>query len=82
MFISSMARIVASHGAFAAVRCDGRCVTWGAEEYGGDSSQVQDSHFHTMGRASGGFLKWGYLQMDGLCGENLLKWIIEGVPLF
>ncbi|CAL1129414.1 unnamed protein product [Cladocopium goreaui] len=35
-------RIVASHGAFAAVRCDGRCVTWGAEEYGGDSSQVQD----------------------------------------
>ena len=35
-------RIFASHGAFAAVRCDGKCITWGGEDYGGDSSAVQE----------------------------------------
>ena len=42
IFLLISSRIFASHGAFAAVRCDGKCITWGGEDYGGDSSAVQE----------------------------------------
>ena len=33
-----------------------------------------------LGVTYGDFHKWGYPQMDGLWGNILLKWMIEGYP--
>ena len=40
--LSDLHRIHAASGAFAAVRNDGRVVTWGDPWGGGDSNSVQD----------------------------------------
>lgn len=40
--ISTCAHIASKHRAFAAIMADGRVVTWGNADSGGDSSAVQD----------------------------------------
>ena len=40
--LKNVSQIQASEGAFAAIRGDGSVVTWEFDNYGGDSSAVQD----------------------------------------
>ena len=38
--LQAVQQIEASYAAFAALRSDGRVITWGDDEYGGDSRSV------------------------------------------
>ena len=69
-FLDQVQEIRANAVAFAAILADGRVVTWGHEECGGDSSEVQDqlinvthiqaSHYAFAAlRADGRVVSWG-----------------------
>ncbi|CAE7711581.1 RAB2A, partial [Symbiodinium sp. CCMP2456] len=40
--LQDVQKVVGTAGAFAAIRADGRVITWGDAEFGGDSHGVQD----------------------------------------
>eukprot|EP00438_Fugacium_kawagutii_P036591 Skav223943 [mRNA] locus=scaffold1465:385569:403251:+ [translate_table: standard] len=79
----SVQRVVATSRAFAALRADGKVVTWGAASYGGDSEDVQDqlidvqqlsashSSFAAL-TAAGQLICWGLpLSGGGAVFENM-----------
>ena len=53
--IQEVHQLAASHAAFAAVKADGRVVTWGHPEHGGDSSGAQEQ----LRRGRGGWSEGG-----------------------
>ena len=57
-YLKDVASLSASAGAFAALKCDGHVITWGQEDFGGDSSKVGIPMGKAMGKAGKKPLKW------------------------